>query len=618
MPLPLSVTSLGELPLQLDPNAKDFEQIRSRAIELIQTITPEWTDFYPNDPGVALLESVSSIAAVLHYVLDRVQNESYLLTAQQRSSVVDLLRLIGYRLRPSGAASAPISVTTTGAVLLPRLWAVATRPAPNQPTYRFELLSDVAIPSAGTWTVDELPDLVVVEGTTISQSAGTSSGLPRQQVLLTRGPLVGASDGSSSISVLVGSELWTEVPNFSESSPSSTVFTWREDSRGGTVVQFGDGINGAIPPTGDEVVIEYRVGGGELANSVGVGEIVVAESTPPGLESVRNTRAPSGGADRESLAEAKVQGPLSLRALDRAVTLEDYATLARQVPGVGSAFAVHGKGPYQVVVYIAAEGVNPVPTGQWFPRLLAGTGLLGVVGRYLLPRRTTPYLDVRSVVPVRPRLRANVQVFPNIVRRDVAATVDRNLRAYYAEARKRPGRLLPLSDIVGVFENSRGVDYVDMETFHRVPTAYRVRGSRPAFDASVVDVSKVYRTAVGGRYTVEWKSGTLFQIREPDGALLTGPSGTSLRYAEGETHRISRFVRTTDAGERARIDLFDLRIDVDAGNRPARGDRWEIGLDAYTGNLVLEPYEVIAPLMLGTPERLDPTLHSITYGGGLG
>lgn len=616
--LPVLGNSLGGLPLQLDANAKDFETIRARAFELIQQITPEWTDFYPNDPGVAMVEAVASIAAVLHYSLDRVQNEAYLLTAQQRSSVIDLLRLIGYRMRPAGAASVPLTITTTGPVLLPRLYAVSSTPSADQPQIRFELLSEVAIPGAGTWTTLEIPELVVVEGTTVVQDAGASLGQPRQRVLLTRTPVVGNSDGSSSIRVRVGPAMWTEVASFSGQGPSAEVFTWREDNSGAVIVQFGDGVNGAIPTLGLPVEIEYRIGGGERANSIGVGEITTALQNVAGVSALFNPVAPSGGAERESIEEAKVQGPLSLRALDRAVTLEDFETLARQVPGVRSARAVHGRGPYEVIVYVSAEGVNPMPSGVWFPRLLAGTGLLGVVGRYLLARKALPHLDVRGAIPVRPRLRANIKVFPNISRRDAAAEVDRKLRAYYAEAQNRLGRLLPLSDIVGVIENSRGVDYVDMLEYHRLPIVALERGSSAALDNATVTVPTVYPTSISERFTIRWLNDTMFRILDGSRSTLRDAMGRRMRFSANERVTVSLFSGGDDPRVRKQTDLFDLQIDLGVGFAPRRGDMWILSVDNYLGNLVLEPFEVIAPALLGSPARLDPTFHEITYGGGLG
>jgi predicted phage baseplate assembly protein len=57
------------------------------------------------DPSIALLDAWASVADVLTFYHERIANEGYLETATERLSVLELARLIGYRLRPGVAAS---------------------------------------------------------------------------------------------------------------------------------------------------------------------------------------------------------------------------------------------------------------------------------------------------------------------------------------------------------------------------------------------------------------------------------------------------------------------------------------------------------------------------------
>jgi predicted phage baseplate assembly protein len=57
------------------------------------------------DPSIALLDAWASVADVLTFYQERIANEGYLETATERLSVLELARLIGYRLRPGVAAS---------------------------------------------------------------------------------------------------------------------------------------------------------------------------------------------------------------------------------------------------------------------------------------------------------------------------------------------------------------------------------------------------------------------------------------------------------------------------------------------------------------------------------
>ena len=65
----------------------------------------------PADPSIALLDSWALVADVLTFYQERIANEGYLRTATERLSVLQLARLIGYRLRPGVAATVYLAYT---------------------------------------------------------------------------------------------------------------------------------------------------------------------------------------------------------------------------------------------------------------------------------------------------------------------------------------------------------------------------------------------------------------------------------------------------------------------------------------------------------------------------
>ena len=72
------------------------------------------------DFTIALLDSFATMADVLTFYQERIANESYLRTAVERRSVLELARLIGYELRPGVAAETLLAFTiedTPGAFL---------------------------------------------------------------------------------------------------------------------------------------------------------------------------------------------------------------------------------------------------------------------------------------------------------------------------------------------------------------------------------------------------------------------------------------------------------------------------------------------------------------------
>src|SRR4051812_39724622 len=95
---------------QIDYTNKDYASLLAALLELASEKLPEWTDKSPNDLGVMLLELFAAMGDSLFYNQDRIAGESFLETAVERRSVVQLLRLIGYELSPPLAASADLTL----------------------------------------------------------------------------------------------------------------------------------------------------------------------------------------------------------------------------------------------------------------------------------------------------------------------------------------------------------------------------------------------------------------------------------------------------------------------------------------------------------------------------
>jgi predicted phage baseplate assembly protein len=64
-----------------------------------------------DDFSIALLDAAATMADVLTFYQERIANESYLRTATERRSLLELARLIGYELRPGVAASVFLAFT---------------------------------------------------------------------------------------------------------------------------------------------------------------------------------------------------------------------------------------------------------------------------------------------------------------------------------------------------------------------------------------------------------------------------------------------------------------------------------------------------------------------------
>jgi len=129
-------------------------------------------------------------------------------------------------------------------------------------------------------------------------------------------------------------EAWTEVDDFSaseEGDPHYTLDAASGEIRFAPLVRQPDGSGrqfGRLPMPGSLLRMRsYRIGGGRIGN-VGAGTIVVLRETVPYVDNVVNRRAARGGVDAEDLANALQRGPRLLKARNRAVTAEDFESLA--------------------------------------------------------------------------------------------------------------------------------------------------------------------------------------------------------------------------------------------------------------------------------------------------
>lgn len=169
------------------------------------------------------------------------------------------------------------------------------------------------------------------------ETLGLSEGVPGQRFTVRRPPIV-AGDGSLEIDVAEGEgwSTWREVSSFAASGPQDRHVTVDRASGevcfGPAVRQPDGGIRqyGAVPPKAATIRISaYRTGGGRRGN-VAARSLTVLRDPVPFISTVTNRAAATGGVDGESVAEASVRGPLTLRTRERAVTAEDYEQLARE------------------------------------------------------------------------------------------------------------------------------------------------------------------------------------------------------------------------------------------------------------------------------------------------
>ncbi|HHE71477.1 MAG TPA: putative baseplate assembly protein [Chloroflexi bacterium] len=167
---------------------------------------------------------------------------------------------------------------------------------------------------------------------------GQSDGTPGQRFQLQFTPVLRREAGETLVVQVdgEGEQVWTEVPDFSESDAASRHFTLDSLSgevRLGPAIRQPDGtikLYGAVPPRHANLIFRrYRHGGGEEGN-VQTGVLNTLKTAIPYVARVSNRRPAWGGLDAESLEAAAMRVPAMLRSRDRAVTEEDFEFLAMQ------------------------------------------------------------------------------------------------------------------------------------------------------------------------------------------------------------------------------------------------------------------------------------------------
>jgi predicted phage baseplate assembly protein len=203
-------------------------------------------------------------------------------------------------------------------------------PRPGQPSYQASpRVRSVLAATLGGTVPGEHAEVVGPE------TIGRSDGSPAQTFPVSRAPVLPRRAGEHIRVVDADSSVdWTEVDDFSNSSQRDHHYVWDSGSgivRFGPRVRYPDGSvrqHGRIPRDGAQIMVTgYRHGGGARGN-VGARTLTVLRTTLPYIRGATNLVAANGGVDAETVAEAKIRGPLSLRTGQRAVTSGDFERLA--------------------------------------------------------------------------------------------------------------------------------------------------------------------------------------------------------------------------------------------------------------------------------------------------
>lgn len=279
---------------------------------------------------------------------------------------------------------------------------------------------------------------------------------------LTYLPVPTPSGAQSTLDVTVNEVEWQEAGNLFELSPTDRAYITETDDEENTTVTFGDGFHGVRVPSGTgNVKATYRTGSGQSGN-VDAQQISQLATQPLGVKSVINPLAASGGADGDTVDEARGNVPIGLIALDRLVSVQDYADFARNFAGIAKASSRRITNGRNIVVHLTIAGKHDIAieaTSDLYQALVLALEDAGD------PNQPIQVAMRRLKVLV---ISAGIKIQAGYVWESVAASLRAAITDFYSFDKRALGQSAFLSEAVSVMQAVAGVQFVFMKVFDSV------------------------------------------------------------------------------------------------------------------------------------------------------
>jgi hypothetical protein len=380
-----------------------------------------------------------------------------------RPGSIQQARLSDFSLTPSGAKDPVVSEYALVASV-----SSVTAPYPHTRILLKSNLLDCY--DRNTTTVNANVGLAT-HGQSVSDVLGSgNAATPDQSFPLKQSPLTFVQaptpTGRQSTLLLRADEVeWTEVATLFGQGPSQQVYTTLNQTDGTTVVRFGDGLEGATLPTGqNNVHADYRIGSGSAGN-VGAGSLTTLMDRPLGVDGVTNPQPATGGQDPASIDDLRSDAPQTVLTLGRAVSITDYQSFASTFAGIAKAHAIWIPGGPGRGVFLTVAGVNGAALPPGNPTLGNLATSLHNFGNPIIP------ITVQSFLETLFGLSADLQYDPKYDAATVKAQVLQTLAQTYSFAERSFGQGISVDEVAAVIQAVPGVVAVNVTDLHIVATS---------------------------------------------------------------------------------------------------------------------------------------------------
>ncbi|MBD2355994.1 putative baseplate assembly protein [Tolypothrix sp. FACHB-123] len=306
--------------------------------------------------------------------------------------------------------------------------------------------------------------VTATHGETIQEILGSGNGtLDNQSFILKKPPLTHVAaqtptGNKSTLEVYVDGVRWEEVRFLFGLSNLDQNYITRIDDDGTTKVIFGDGESGARLPTGIENILAiYRSGIG-LGGNLKQNQLTQLKTRPLGIQSVTNPIPATGAAPRESMEEARISAPLTVRTLDRIVSLQDFEDFARAFAGIGKAqVEVVSIGTTQILhITVGAIGGAAVsPDSSLYNNLVQAIDAARDPVQVLV--------QVNTYKPIFFNIEGKILIDPRRQPEPVLAAVRQAIKDTFAFENRQFGQPVTSAEAIAAMQSVPGVIAVDLD-----------------------------------------------------------------------------------------------------------------------------------------------------------
>lgn len=447
---------------------RSFEQIKRSCLSRLGILAPEISDHSESNPLVILLSMFAGIGEMLNLYIDSAAREVYLGTARKYSSAVKIVKLIDYNIKARNSSTADqlfyiVDSTTQEPILLPPgntiIIPLGTKVRSINGNIPFVLLGEVIIVAGRQNIYGRISQYEQITGAIL----GSTNGDLNQRFD------VSPEYVNGSMQITIAGVEWKLYTTFGLMFPTTKGFLVNIDEDQNAYVEFGDGVNGLIPPVGQTVFANYKISYGKTGN-IPPNQITVLETTaviPAGITLLtKNPDYSVGGSNFETLLDIQNRAPRSIRTLDRAVTYQDYIDLCHLVLGVGAAEVSYCCGKY-IDVYVAPNSPG-----------IATQALLQAVQDYLDCRKMiTTFPKVYTAGISKIWIKAKIYGQPLRSATDIYNEVVDELDRKYGYATLKINNDISIPGIINTIESLKTVARIEVEKVKILPYARPVNGN---------------------------------------------------------------------------------------------------------------------------------------------